>query len=176
MPDELDQVLDEAIKSYSEVEPSPDLARRILYQSQVQNASPRHGWKLAPAFAMPAAAAAALALALLGQWAMPKPPANIASAPSVPSVVETHSQPAKALAVTAEPVQAHRRDRKAASRRKSWARPLPPPYSKEELALLNFVQQHPKEAAEIAESQKRDSQPITISQLKIEPLSIAPLN
>jgi len=176
MPDELDQLLDEAIRSYAAAEPSADLAGRILRQAQQESAPHHNRWRLVLAFALPVAAAVALALVLLGQWALPKPPANIASAPSVPSVVETHSQPAKALVVTAEPVQAHRRDRKAASRRKSWARPLPPPYSKEELALLNFVQQHPKEAAEIAESQKRDSQPITISQLKIEPLSIAPLN
>lgn len=179
MPDELDQVLDEAIKSYSAVEPSPDLAARILYKSQLHKSSPRRGWKLALAAALPVAAAVALALVLLGQWALPKPPATIASAPSTPSVVQTQPKPAKVLASAAEPVESHRRVRKAASSRyengKSWTRPLPPPYSKEELALLNFVQQHPKEAVEIAESQKKDPQPITISQLKIEPLSIAPL-
>jgi len=66
-------------------------------------------------------------------------------------------------------------------RRSSWARPLPPPYSKEELALLNFVQQHPKEAAEIAEAQKNEAaltppQPLKIAPLKTEPITIAALN
>lgn len=179
MPDELDQLLDEAIKSYAAAEPSPDLAGRILYQSQLQHASPRRGWKLALAFALPVAAAVALAFVLLGPWTLPKPPATIASTPPTPSI----EQPVKTLAA-AEPIATNRRVRKTAGRStesgKSWARPLPPPYSKEELALLNFVQQHPKEAAEIAEAQEQDSaplesQPITISQLKIEPLSIAPL-
>ena len=180
MPDELDTILDQAIQSYSAAEPSPDLAGRILYQSKLHTAAPRRGWKLALAVALPLAAAVALAFVLLGQWTLSKPPATIASAPSTPSV----AQPAKTLVATAEPVQTHRKVRKAASHStesgKSWARPLPPPYSKEELALLNFVQQHPKEAAEIAEAQKQDtapleSQPITISQLEIKPLTIAPL-
>jgi hypothetical protein len=180
MPDELDKILDQAIRSYSAAEPSPDLAGRILYQTRLQIASPRRGWKPVLAVALPFAAAVALAFVLLAPWTLPKPPATIASAPSTPSVV----QPAKTLGAAAEPVQPHRRVRKAASRSsengKSWARPLPAPYSKEELALLTFAQQHPKEAAEIAESQKQDmaplkSQPITISHLEIKPLSIAPL-
>lgn len=175
MPDELDTILDEAIQSYSAVEPSPNLAVRILYQSQLQVISPRRGWKLAFAFALSFAAAVALAFVLLGPWSLPKPPATVATAPTTPSVV----QPARRFAIAAESVQTHRKVRKAAGRN-SWARPLPPPYSKEELALLNFVQQHPKEAAEIAESQEQDSaplesQPITISHLEIKPLSIAPL-
>ena len=49
------------------------------------------------------------------------------------------------------------------------------------MALLNYVQKHQKEAAEIAESQKQDSaplnsKPITISHLEVKPLTIDPLN
>jgi hypothetical protein len=178
MPDELDQLLNEAIKSYAAAKPSADLAGRILRQAQLHNVSPRRGWKLALALALPLAAAVALAFVLLGPWTLPKPPATIASAPSVPNIVQALPKPAKALDVaTRETVPNHRRK---ATGRSSWARPLPPPYSKEELALLNFVQQHPKEAAEIAKAQEQDtapleSQPITISHLEIEPLTIAPL-
>jgi hypothetical protein len=164
MPDELDELLDEAIKSYSGIEPSPDLAGRILRQAQRHGTSPRRGRKLAFAFAVPLAAAAALAVVLLGQLALPKPPAAIAYLPSTPDV-------------TVHP-RSHAHKVRAA---RSATRPLPAPYSKEELALLTFVQQHPKEAAEIAAAQKRDlaplhPQPITISQLEIKPLNIAPLN
>ncbi|HEU4983804.1 MAG TPA: hypothetical protein VFT88_14080 [Acidobacteriaceae bacterium] len=176
MPDELDQLLNEAIKSYAAAKPSADLAGRILRQAQLHNVSPRRGWKLALALALPVAAAVALGFVLLGPWTLPKPPMTVATAPSVPSVI----QRAKTLAAVTEPVPAHRRVRKASSR-SSWARPLPPPYSKEELALLNFVQQHPKEAAEIAESQKNEGalappQPIKIAPLKTEPITIAALN
>ena len=86
MPDELDQLLDEAIKSYSAVEPSADLAARILHQSQLQMAPSRRGWKLAMAFALPVAAAVVLAFLLLGHWALPQPPPTIASAPSTPKL------------------------------------------------------------------------------------------
>jgi len=176
MPDELDQILDEAIRSYAAAESSADLAMRILHQSQLHNVSPRRGWKLALALALPVAAALALGFVLLGPWTLPKPPVTIASAPSTPRVT-LHPQPRPPEVLAAairKPVRAHTR------KAQSWTRPLPSPYSKEELALLNFVQQHPKEAAEIAESQKQgtaplESQPITISHLEIKPLKIAPL-
>ncbi|MFZ0662787.1 MAG: hypothetical protein WAM66_08855 [Acidobacteriaceae bacterium] len=177
MRDDVDQILENAVESYAAVEPSPELASRILERAQHVPA-PRRGWKLALAFAVPLAAALALAFVLAGQWALPKPPAAVASAPTTPDVTaRTRPQPAETLA--AAPVQTHRSVRKAHAAR-STARPLPAPYSKEELALLAFVQQHPKEAAEMAEAQKRDSaplqtQPITISRLEIKPLTIAPL-
>lgn len=178
MPDELDAILDEAIKSYSAAEPSPDLAARILYQSQLHTVSPRRGWKLALAFALPIAAAVTLAFVFAGRINLPAPPEPIASAPSTPSVA-AQPQPAKMLAAAVEPVPTHRKVHKAL-RRDSWARPLPPPYSKEELALLNFVQQHPKEAAEIAEAQKEQTaaalEPITVPPIQIKPITIAALD
>lgn len=182
MREELDTILAQAIESYSAVEPSPDLAGRILRQAQMQAPSSRRGWKPVLAFGLPLAAALALAFVLLGQWGLPKPPAAVASVPSTPGFAsQVHPQPAKTMAVaTREVLPAHRRARNPASRR-SWARPLPAPYSKEELALLNFVQQHPKEAAEIAEAQRNEGtltppQPLKIAPLKTEPITIAALN
>lgn len=164
MPDELDQMLDEAIHSYSAKEPSADLAVRILREAQVQKPSPRRRWKLALAFALPVAAALVLAFVVLGPWTLPEPPAAIASVPSVPIMVYAHVQPTKMLAAaTRKPV-----------------RPLSPPYSKEVMALLNFVQQHPKEAAEIAKAQRQQAaaaqEPIRIAPIQIQPITIAALN
>lgn len=187
MRDELDQMLDEAIKSYAAVEPPPELPARILRQAQQEPAPRRNPWRLALAIALPLAATFALVLLFAGRMNLPEPPATVASQPPTPSIeITTPTRPPETLAAaTREPVQAHRRVRKAAGRSsengKSWARPLPAPYSKEELALLNFVQQHPKEAAEIAEAQKRNSimtppQPLTITPLKTEPITIAALN
>jgi len=182
MPDELDTLLDQAIKTYSAAEPSPDLAARILRQAQ-QEPAPRHNrWRLALAFALPLAAALTLAFILPRHWTLPKPPATIASAPTTPRVAR-HARPDQTktvAATTQEQLPIHRRVRKAVSR-SSWARPLPPPYSKEELALLNFVQQHPKEAVKIAEAQKNEAaltppQPLKIAPLKTEPITIAALN
>jgi hypothetical protein len=174
MPDELDQLLDEAIRSYAAAEPSPDLAARILRQAQMQAPSSRRGWKLVLAVALPLAVTLT-AFVFAGRMNLPAPPAPIASQPPTPSIATPKAPEALAVA-TSKPAPVRHHVRAA----RSWARPLPPPYSKEELALLNFVQQHPKEAAEIAEAQEQDvaplkSQPITISHLEIEPLTIAPL-
>ena len=92
MPDELDTLLDHAIKTYSAAEPSPDLAARILRQAQMQAPLPRHGWKLVLAFALPVAAALTLAFILPGRGTLPKLPATIASAPTTPSVTPTRVQ------------------------------------------------------------------------------------
>lgn len=179
MGDDLDQILANAVKSYADVDPSPGLAARILTQTQQIPSVRRNRWKLALAFAVPLAAALALAFVLAGQWVLPKPPAAVAALPSTPDVAaQIRPQPADTLA--AAPHQRLPAPARKARAVRSAVRPLPAPYSQEELALLAFVQQHPKEAAEIAEAQKRDmaplsTQPITISHLEIKPLTITPL-
>lgn len=172
MRDEFDALIDDAVKSYAGAEPSPELAAGILRRAQQEALPQRKGWKLALAVVLPLAAAAALAFAVVGRVGLPQTPAVVAVVPAVPEVQE-----ASALhAVKAEPVRA-----RAHRRRFEAARPLPAPYTKQELALLNFVEQHPKEAAEIAEAQKQPlkplvQQPITISHLEIAPLTIASLD
>lgn len=175
MGNDLDRILENAVKSYAAVEPSPELAGRILQKAQQHGPSPRREWKLVLAFALPLPAALALVFVLAGQWALPKPPQAIASVPSTPHVaIHPHLQPAE----TRKPAREHARE---AHSIRSAARPLPPFYSREELTLLSFVQQYPKEAAEIAKAQKQDmaplsTQPITICHLEIKPLAIAPLH
>ena len=61
-----------------------------------------------------------------------------------------------------------------ATRGTRW-RPLPIKYSRQELVLLSFVQRYPKEAAAIAEAQKKDMQPLTQHTVTISRLSIAPV-
>ncbi|MGC2161619.1 MAG: hypothetical protein WA634_06915 [Silvibacterium sp.] len=181
MQDDLDQILENAVKGYTAVEPSPKLATRILMRAE-QTTRPQHGmWFWMVAASLPLAAALALAFVLAGQWALPKPPVTAASLPPPPNIaVRARPQPAEMLAAAPrEPVHLHTHAQEIRAAR-STARSLPAPYSREELALLNFVQEHPKEAAAIAEAQKRDMaplrpQPITISHLEIKPLTIAAL-
>lgn len=183
MRDELDQILDEAVKSYAAIEPPPELPARILRQAQPISAPQRNHWRLALAIALPLAAALALAFVFAGRMNFPKPPTPVASQPPTPSVViPKPPQPQETLATTrkpAVPVLARYHAHQARPAR-SWARPLPAPYSKEELALLTFVQQHPKEAAEIAEAQKQQvaaaRQPIPIAPIQINPITIAALD
>lgn len=181
MRDELDHILDKAIKSYAAIEPPPELPARILRQAQQEPALRRNPWRLALAIALPLAATFALVLLFTMRMNLPNSPTPIASQPPTPSVTTPKPPPPETLVAAAskpDPVHRHASPARAAH---SWARPLPPPYSKEELALLDFVQQHPKEAAEIAEAQKRNSgmlapQPLKIAPLKTEPITIAALN
>src|SRR6185503_11385293 len=128
MPDELDSILDQAIKSYSAVEPSTDLAGRILYQSQLHMTSPRRGWKLALAIALPLAAAIALMLVFAVRMNLPKPPAPIASQPATPSIA-TPKVPETLAAATHKPAVPLRHRAHSARASNSWARSLPAPYS-----------------------------------------------
>lgn len=172
MRDELDRIVDDAVKHYGEVDPAPDLAERILRRAQLESRPQPRRWKLALAIALPLAAAAVLAFVLAAWMKLPPAPMAVATAPAVP---ELHAVRVAAH-LTAEAV--HTRPRKLKVRA---ARPLSAPYSKQELALAAFVEQHPKEAAAIAKSQSQplkpiSEQPITISHLEIAPLTITALN
>lgn len=178
MQDEFDAMIDTAVTSYAAAEPSPDLAAGILRRAQKEPLPQRKVWKLALAFALPLAAAAALAVVLVGRLSLPQAPVMVAAVPATPNVQAVSAMNAVAPA----PVHPHaRRIEVARTSARSWARPLPPPYTKQELALLAFVEQHPKEAAEVAQEQARPlkplpEQPITISHLEIAPLTIASLD
>lgn len=179
MHDELDTLaetlIDDAVKSYTAAEPSPELATSILRHARQQQL-PRHtGWKFAAALALLAPAAVVLLL-LRGPLAMPPAPAAIAALPAVPRIPAAH-----ALArtkVKTLPTRAHIAGAEAAE---STVRPLPTHYTRQELAMLAFVQRYPKEAAAIAQAQRRkmqplSPQPIAIARLRIAPLSIPALN
>ena len=117
-----------------------------------------------------------LAVVLAGRFAMPPAPAVVATVPAAPDVQATRLL-AK-VAATPAPARAHIARVEVA---RSGVRTLPIQYTKEELVLLAFVQRYPTEAASIAEAQERDleplpQQPITISRLKIAPLTISALN
>lgn len=172
MRDKFDALMDNAVKSYAAAEPSPDLAATILRLAQQEPLPQRKRWQLALAFALPLAAATVLAVVLVGRLSLPQSPTAVAVAPAVPEVSLPKIQPAKAIA------PGHAR---AHARRLEAARPLPAPYTRQELALLAFVEQHPKEAAEVAKAQARpmkplSQQPITISHLEIAPLTIASID
>lgn len=171
MWDEFDAIIDDAIKSYAAAEPSPDLAANLLRRAQSERLQEHKGWKLAMAFALPVAAAVALAVVLVGRLSLPQAPVAIATVPAVPVV---HGVPVTS-AKAAKPAQTRLRKFKVE------AHPLPAPYTKQELALLAFVEQYPKEAAKVAEEQSRpleplSRKPIAISRLEVAPLTIASLD
>lgn len=171
MRDKIDAILEDAVKSYADVEPSPELAASILKLAQQEPLPKRKSWRLALAFAVPLAAAV-MAFLLIGRLSLPRAPTVVAVAPAVPEIPHPQAQSTIALPPSHSRAHAHRFEE---------ARPLSDPYSKQELALLALVERHPKEAAAIAKAQHQPlepltQQPITISHLEIKPLTIAPLD
>lgn len=183
MPDDLDLILEDAVKSYAAVEPSSELVGRILRQAQHDFPS-RHGmaaWAVMSALSI----ATALVLAILSvtRFALPEPPPELASrlvppvaavATAIRGLPNTSAPQFKAARRGRIPVRAYKYELLAAR-----FAPKPLPYSTEELAMLAFVQQHPKEAAEISQVRRDDAaseKPISIAPLQIKPLTIAALN
>lgn len=175
MRDEFDALVESAVKGYAAAEPTPELAAKILQHAQSERLPRRKGWKLALAFALPLAAGAVLAVVLVEQPSSPQAPTPLAVVPAAPNVAQT------AKVLEPEPVRARRRVAVAQGPAKSAARPLPAPYTKQELALVAFVEQHPKEAAAFAKVESQPlkpipEQPLTISHLEVAPLTIASLD
>jgi hypothetical protein len=183
MRDKFDIALDNALRSYTAVEPSPDLAERILRRTQQDAPSRNRMMAWAVMSALPIAAALVLAILSVIRFALPEPPPELASRPVPPvaaaamairGLPNTRAPEFKAARQGRIPVRAHKYEIPAAR-----FMPHALPYSTEELAVLAFVQQHPKEAAEISQVQKEDAsseKPISIAPLQIKPLTIAALN
>jgi hypothetical protein len=173
MRDELDLLLDDALKSYTAVDPSPGLATRIVERAQDDLTPRRRIWAWAMGFALPLAAAGALAFVLAGRLALPRPPtAVVASLPAVPRIPE---QQVSEQPDMARSIETHSSEKRQAVYTSDTRPAFLASYSSEELALISFVQQHPKEAAEVVKAQSRDAEPLTVAPLQAQPISIAAL-
>lgn len=177
MHDDFETVIDGAVKSYAAAEPSPELATIILRRAQQEPMPLRLSPRLALALALPfAAVIAIMATVLAGPLDLPPAPNAVATAPAAPKM---ETQPASVEAAP-KPMPAHAPGARAQAAR-STVLPLPMQYTKQELAMLSFVQRYPKEAAAIAKAQQQDMQPlshhpIAIARLRIAPLTISVLN
>jgi hypothetical protein len=161
--DELDRILDDALASYSLLEPRAGLPGRVMARVAADGAAPRRvWWWLAPA-------AAVLAGALIATvfWrSETHPPVVTVVRPPVRTEVETPAAPPPLdVARKVEHVRSVRR----LPRRESF--PSPAPLSAEERALLAFVQHAPGVARQLAEPDK----PLEIEAVNIQPLQIAGL-
>ena len=191
----LELALDAALATYREAEPSPDLPLRILDHvanetRQDARKGPRTGRAVPWAWAAALATAAILlvTLALVHRLAVAPLPLSIASLPSSPALHA--AAPLTAGAEAHRALAALSRRQSAASPRSrttvprplktvramlTGPRPLPAPYSPEELVLVAFVQQHPKEAQEAQEAARRNAEPLHEEPLVTPPVQIDPI-
>ena len=182
--DELDILLDAALATYVDSEPSPSLTPRILAAARDVDRRPSRSWLF---WAIPALAAALLMTIFLAHRPAARretsqPTADL-SAPRVPASAErTPNTRARSIAAAATPhlgstpPRAARSVRTTASIEPPLPRqdvfPTPTPPSPEERALAVIVNRNPEEVAQAGET----SQPKLIEPLRIAAIHIPPLN
>ncbi len=197
LDERLERALDAALATYREAEPSPDLPLRILDHvanetRQDARKGPRTGrparhvaaWAWAAALAT--AAILLVTVVLAHRFAVAPLPLIVAR---LPHSAALHAPPAPAgeahrafAALSGRQPASSPRSRTAAPRLLKTVqtlltgpRPLPAPYSPEELVLVAFVEQHPKEAREAQEAARCDAEPLHEEPLVTPPVQIDPI-
>ncbi|HZQ54542.1 MAG TPA: hypothetical protein VFB14_20240 [Bryobacteraceae bacterium] len=155
---ELDEILDAGLKAYSAVQPRQGLERRVLGHV---HSTRRFAWWHWVAVAVPVLACA-VGLLL---WRQSEP---VQTRPA--TSVETS---ARAMAPVVRPVVVAKHVRRVGQTPKRMQFPTPAPLTREERALLEFVQRSPKEAAELlGETRDSEIKPIQIQAISIPPIKI----
>jgi hypothetical protein len=195
MKDDLDLLLDRSLETYSAVEPSPDLAEAILRRSQTAAAGlpakrrRRIAWTFAlavPATALILVVMLAVRFGLPHSSLAPKFPERAEQIPA-PLQLANHQQ-TNQMTRESDAVTKASLERPRVSHRVAKSKERAPerdfyvvPASPEERALVEFVQQHPQEAAAIAEQQKHAldplrEDPIVVAPIEIKPITIAAID
>jgi hypothetical protein len=186
--DELDILLDAALATYVDSEPSPSLTPRILAATRDMDRRPSPGWL---SWAVPALAAALLITIFLtyrpaARRETPQPTADL-SAPRVAASAERMpNTPAKSIATEATPHLGSTAPREARSVRttvpiqpllpRQDVFPTPTPLSPKEQALAALVSRSPEKIARQVAQPGEASQPQPIEPLRIAAIHIPPLN
>ena len=156
---ELDEILDAGLKAYSVVQPRQGLERRVLHHVHSARRLPWWRWL---ALAVPVLACA-VGLLL---WR----PAQTPQATSAPTIRGTAGTSARATIPVVKPVVVVKRARRVPKRMQF---PTPAPLTREERALLEFVQRSPIEAAELlGENRDTEIKPVQIEAISIPPIKI----
>lgn len=165
MKDELDRILDDALASYSAVEPRAGLAGRVMARVRSDGAVSRNRW-------LPFAVGAVLACLAVAVviWHERADRSRVAVAPVTQAVMSKVEAPPPApervqTRVSAGRVKVARRIRSLPQREQF---PSPAPLTAEERALVAFARQAPQEALKLV----RSGQPLEIKEIEIRPLEI----
>lgn len=165
---DLDQMLDNAVKSYAAVDPSPDFELRVLARVRQLEKPRASRWPWVVGFSV--ATAALFTFVAVQRIMLPQPPGAIAVAsPKPPTIL---MRPFLSAAVPS----GNRSERRM---RRSMTRPLTMSYSPAELATLKFAKEHPEEAAQVAKLEERDdavsANPLHDARIEIAPIQIPPI-
>jgi hypothetical protein len=174
--DDLDLLLDSALKTYAESEASPRLEQRILARIAAEPSSAQRSRWLHWAVALPLAACLLLIVLFVSQHREPSQIAHESSAPSSPvSVLRAEPNPAQVHRGrtrpplrTASPVLVAGRN---APLPKLDVFPTPQPLTAEERALVVIATQTPVPLRKaLVEAQSQPDAPLHIAEINIPPI------
>ncbi len=157
---ELDGLLDAALAKYSAVEPRVGLEDRILAHLHSEPIRPQHAWLQ---WGLVGAVAAIAVVAILAWRSTPSPhrvTANHSAAIQPPSIRVTKPVPDAADETTLKAASLRRPNAShtPTSRRTAHPKldqfPSPQPLSSEEIALVQYVKDFPKEARLVSQAQE----------------------
>lgn len=167
--DELDKLIDAALREYSSAGPMDGLEVRVLRRVEAGRGARRRGWMFRLAIAAPALAAILVVASSLG---VKRPPPVKAPASATAGI-----KPPAALEITAQaaPPRIRRAARRLSARQKPLPRlerfPTPAPLTAEEHALLAWTRSAPEQARQtFADMRTRAEEPVTVPPIRIPPL------
>jgi hypothetical protein len=161
---ELDHLIDSALRGYSAADPSPGMDQRVL--NRIRTVARPWSWRWA--LAIPVLASLVFAVIVIrnvrSPAAEPLTLSQIRTAPPQAPAVQAAPPPRvvrpKPLRTTHDPAMT-----------KHQQFPAPTPITPEEQALLAFATRHPAEAQEtLVDWRKRMDEPIEIKEIQIQPL------
>jgi len=162
--DELDRIVDSAVRDFGAVEPPPGLESRVLNRVRFEEA--RRPWTTMWYWAL--AGSAALAV-IVTAWVWPQ--AKAPKIPSPPAVVAAKRESPPPVFTTTVP------KRVAAAHHHARTRASSQHLSAEESALVALVSAHPEEAVSVvADLRQKLSAPFQIASLSIAPIEIKSLS
>jgi hypothetical protein len=160
MRDELDRLIDDAVASYSDVEPRLGLEARVLNRMHVLRARRRiFAWGMGLAVA---ASVVVVGIVIRTEQRPTSKPAEVARVTRAEEPTPTTRPVAK--------VRPAKRARRPQFLPKLEQFPAPTPLTAEERALIAFAQLHPRDAEMFAELQKQADEPVEIERIRIAPL------
>lgn len=162
--DAMDKLLDEALSTYANRSPGPDLEERVLRRVRAAAVAPRRSFPRW-IFAVPVAACI-LWVVLVRMTRVPEPArpevAKVAPSPAVPRIAPRIISPQRTR---------NGRPQKPSTLPKQPEFPASAPVTAEERALLAFVERAPEQARELLiDARERSDQPIRMEDIQIPPL------
>jgi hypothetical protein len=162
---ELDQILDSALASYSARHPWPGIEQRVI--NRLSQAKPRERWLR---WVVPAPVLAGT-LAIVAYWFRPEAPHANVPGRVVQSTValESEIQPRTSASV-ARAVRVHRPPSLRPRAAKAAVFPAPSPLTAEERALMQLAVSNPEVLQHAQISRQQWNRPLTMESINIPPL------